>query len=724
MFETVRNVFDKHCDILTSSLSEKEKARKLMNKIVNALSTKTEMGGPMVCMYLLGNPDHYTNHTYIPFFWYTFVLEAQKPWEKLNTSTCTEKVALVRTKSRIVGLSPVYDYIYRPSELKHLNLYEWTLRCQHQKYNKRTKKEKCKQDCSEDDESNHDTVADNVSSNASVHDSSDTEENDSDTEENKQSDAETLVEDKIPNRLLKNVYKFAKKHPLYDSHVVILKQLQPNVVVNFIGCILPRCDQGDREFYCLTMLTFFKPWRSGLDLKTENEMWDEAFNNHEFTKREKEIIGNFNIKYECLDARDDFRVQMKAESIPNELPLNCMDDTDDLDQIITNTDPYVNSTGEFPDEQDVQKLTQNELRCQREALEIRDVLRKIGWTEEKGNVVPCAEQRHNVSHCQVAPAAWKSILQTKKLEIAQNKIIMPSKSHPIDQVFKPNVVKVMDKAYLQKKYHTTKHNGCISTICNEYSLNDEQELAFKIIANHVVLPNSEPLKMYLGGMGGTGKTQVLKAVSKFFENRNESYRFVIVAPTGTAAALLSGSTYHSVFGINDMTSDAQSTKALTQVCTRLQGVDYIFMDEVSMLSCHDMYKISAQLCKVMNEPTIPYGGLNMLFAGDFAQLPPPIGGEIVSLYSHVVGVSGTKNKWQEEAIGRALWHQVTTVVILRQNMRQKHQSKDDDKLRKALENMRYKDCTLEDIQFLRTRISSQLPGRPSVTDLSLDSFLL
>jgi hypothetical protein len=44
-----------------------------------------------------------------------------------------------------------------------------------------------------------------------------------------------------------------------------------------------------------------------------------------------------------------------------------------------------------------------------------------------------------------------------------------------------------------------------------------------------------------------------------------------------------------------------------------------------MLSCHDMYKISAQLCKVMNEPTKPFGGLNMLFAGDFAQLPPPVG---------------------------------------------------------------------------------------------------
>jgi hypothetical protein len=256
----------------------------------------------------------------------------------------------------------------------------------------------------------------------------------------------------------------------------------------------------------------------------------------------------------------------------------------------------------------------------------------------------------------------------------------------------------------------------IDAISQEQNLNDEQDRAFRIVANHVVLPNSEPLKMYIGGMGGTGKSQVLKAVSNFFERRCEAYRFIIVAPTGTAAALLSGSTYHSVFGINDMSGDAQATKTLMQVRSRLLGVDYIFMDEVSMLSCHDMYRISAQLCKVMNEPTMPFGGLNMLFAGDFAQLPPPVGGENVSLYSRTVGQSGTWKKAQEDAMGRALWHQVNTVVILRQNMQQQTQSKEDDKLRKALENMRYKDCSHADIQFLRSLITSQLPDRPSITN--------
>ena len=55
--------------------------------------------------------------------------------------------------------------------------------------------------------------------------------------------------------------------------------------------------------------------------------------------------------------------------------------------------------------------------------------------------------------------------------------------------------------------------------------------------------------MYLGSMGGTGKSQVIKSLMHFFKSRNESHRFVVLAPTGTAAALLQGSTYHSFLGV-------------------------------------------------------------------------------------------------------------------------------------------------------------------------------
>ena len=53
-------------------------------------------------------------------------------------------------------------------------------------------------------------------------------------------------------------------------------------------------------------------------------------------------------------------------------------------------------------------------------------------------------------------------------------------------------------------------------------------------------------------------------------------------------------------------------------------------------------------------------------------MPPVSGGESISLYSGSIGTqiySGLSHYGQESAIGKALWHQVTVVVILRENMR-------------------------------------------------------
>ncbi|TFK77673.1 hypothetical protein K466DRAFT_446620, partial [Polyporus arcularius HHB13444] len=61
------------------------------------------------------------------------------------------------------------------------------------------------------------------------------------------------------------------------------------------------------EEYCMTMLTLFKPWRSGRDLRLdENTMWNDVFDTYEFSERQTQIMKFFHIKYECNDARDDY----------------------------------------------------------------------------------------------------------------------------------------------------------------------------------------------------------------------------------------------------------------------------------------------------------------------------------------------------------------------------------------------------------------------------------
>lgn len=110
---------------------------------------------------------------------------------------------------------------------------------------------------------------------------------------------------------------------------------------------------------------------------------------------------------------------------------------------------------------------------------------------------------------------------------------------------------MVDKTYLDKSFCKSGASELVDLTVKTYSLNQEQNRAFHVIANHAISDYPEQLCMYLGGMGGTGKTQVIKALTNFFIQRKEAHRFIVVAPTGTAAALLGGSTYHLMFGIND-----------------------------------------------------------------------------------------------------------------------------------------------------------------------------
>ena len=287
-----------------------------------------------------------------------------------------------------------------------------------------------------------------------------------------------------------------------------------------------------------------------------------------------------------------------------------------------------------------------------------------------------------------------------------------------------NDVQIVDRSYLEKRFKAQSEaaQNLIEDVVIKFELNSDQERAFRIVANHAVTPGAEQLLMYVGGMGGTGKSQVIKALMDFFKFRNESHRFVILAPTGTAAALLHGSMHHSFLGvpIDGQPAFRNETTNNSMVKARLDGVEYIFLDEVSMVACDDNYKISAQLAKASNEFDLPYGAINMIFSGDFAQLPPVFGSP---LYSSAVGtqlMSRMTVHGQKAAIGKALWHQVTTVVILRENMRQRTQTAEDNKLRTALENMRYAACTHEDIKFLKSRIAGRRSDQPKLSNQLAD----
>jgi hypothetical protein len=687
IFEAIKSVFDRNSEMLGGSLDRKEKARILLTQIVNNLMSKMEIGGPMASMYLLKNPDHYTNHKFRTFYWPNFVRAATHAWNPDSEECGEDQLVLLKIKGRIIGRTLVQDYVFRPVEYNQMSLYDW-IRLSH--VEKRPK------------ENNQGSFDDDIDE----YELDDENNIDSEDENNK-----------------KTFHHFLQDHPLHYSHHVTLLDDMQGWVPNFIGGAIPRSDQGDREYYCSTMLTFFKPWRTGKDLKLEDQNWDDAFKTHVFNTRQLEKMKYFNVWYECLDARDDYAAQMrKGENVGIFSNWDVYDslNSDILDYNSFEGDDFVCDIN-LVNENNIGPKTEKQ---NRDMLHIEQIMQEAGWFNESPNGPAEVGDLTPVLPAQLQSGKdWTAIVQCKRQELIDERC----KNIPdnIDDINKTGYdqeylaeVKIVDKAYLTAKFKAKveKEQNIIDSTVSGFSLNTDQERSFRIIANHASTDKPDQLIMYIGGMAGTGKSQVIKALTAFFERRNESHRIVITAPTGTAAALVGGSTYHSILGINDRSA---STISMAKLRTRLDGVNYMFLDEVSMLSCHDMYNVSAQPAKAFNEPNKPFGGLNMIFSGDFSQLPPVSGGESISLYSGSIGTqiySGLSHYGQESAIGKALWHQVTTVVILRENMRQKLQSPEDAKFRKALENMRYKACTQEDIAYLRTRITGPGISRPKLAE--------
>ncbi|KAF8235498.1 hypothetical protein L208DRAFT_1256778 [Tricholoma matsutake] len=252
--------------------SHQQKACKLITKIVNYLTAKLEMGAPMICMYLLGLLDHYTSHMFTPFYWQSFVSNAWSPWtpqdDTLDGKQDTENVTLFKQGNQVVGMSPVTDYISQPTELESVCLYDWIAQ------GRRVKKPKPKK-------------AKAVKNDEYLHTDS-------------ESDGEDCTQPDLTNTSKQMLFDFASDHPLEKSHCTQWLSQDAASIPNLIGSTLPRSDQGDQEYYCSAMLTLFKPWHTGHDLKQDDELWNDAFTAYNFGTWPTQLMRNMNIQYECL----------------------------------------------------------------------------------------------------------------------------------------------------------------------------------------------------------------------------------------------------------------------------------------------------------------------------------------------------------------------------------------------------------------------------------------
>jgi len=194
------------------------------------------------------------------------------------------------------------------------------------------------------------------------------------------------------------------------------------------------------------------------------------------------------------------------------------------------------------------------------------------------------------------------------------------------------------------------------------SMHTEQKLLHDSVIQMVAAASGEdpkPRMIFADAPGGTGKTYVNTAIC--FTLRGQGKIVIVVASSGIAAQLLPGGrTAHFKFQIPIdlheysscfISNDKRNTRAQL-----IRKASLIIIDEASMLHKHGYEAMDRTLQDILGNDDIPFGGIPVLFTGDFRQILPVV-------------KQGSRYQIMEASLQRSkLWEHIQ-VIHLTENMR-------------------------------------------------------
>eukprot|EP01133_Synstelium_polycarpum_P020257 gene20257-24289_t len=147
-------------------------------------------------------------------------------------------------------------------------------------------------------------------------------------------------------------------------------------------------------------------------------------------------------------------------------------------------------------------------------------------------------------------------------------------------------------------------------------LTDEQ----KVVLDRVL----EGKNLFFTGGAGTGKSFLLRViVGRLQALHGRSLH--VTASTGIAAFNISGKTLHSFAGVG--LGEGEIKENLDKVMTnnhavkRWRAASVLIIDEISMISLK-LFNMIDRIGRVVRATDKPFGGIQVIISGDFAQLPP------------------------------------------------------------------------------------------------------
>jgi len=224
-----------------------------------------------------------------------------------------------------------------------------------------------------------------------------------------------------------------------------------------------------------------------------------------------------------------------------------------------------------------------------------------------------------------------------------------------------------------------------------------QEVAIDILKTGV--------NVFLTGGPGAGKTYVINKYVKYLRDNNIDV--AVTASTGIAATHIGGMTIHSWSGIGIKNSlDKRGLNKIISsryVAKRVKRAKVLIIEEISMLTGNTLSMVDV-VCREIKENHKPFGGIQVIFAGDFFQLPPVVRREVEE---NTVSLD-INNQSDRFAFNSEVWERVNPVICY---LTEQHRQDDSDYLNilSAIRSGEFNNSHLGSLQLRQARLH-QIPN--------------
>ena len=245
-------------------------------------------------------------------------------------------------------------------------------------------------------------------------------------------------------------------------------------------------------------------------------------------------------------------------------------------------------------------------------------------------------------------------------------------------------------------------------LSNEQTLSNEQKLGFEKYRNGE--------NVFLTGPGGSGKSALIKMIYDDATKRNKNIQ--VCALTGCAAVLLGckAKTIHSWAHIGIATDDIKTRVEkvinIPFAFSAWKKIQILVIDEVSMMS-QKIFELLDAIGKRIRHNNLPFGGIQLIFSGDFYQLPPIPNNNSLNMINDVISIDLSANFCFESP----LWFETFSAenhiqfkTIFRQN---------DTQFKDILNQIRIGKIKKKSVDILNTRLTDTNQS-PLDCKLSLD----